>query len=1118
MKSKKIFLWVIFSTFILSLIVIFGSQYISKIFEDLIFRLLIGGSIFFTILIISLLIILLKMRGSQESFDNDDEKKDLEKELKKNINKKINDLNYKFNNAIKTVKKSSLYRFKSNYELPWYLVMGENNEGKTTFIESSGLNFPINYENEYMNEENDDFKWYFAEHAIFIDLSGNFIELKEKSLDLIIWDYFLKFFTKKRWKRPINGIILSISVDTLLSKNNKQLEYLAKNFRDRFDELSKAFMSSIPIYLVITKSDKIDGFKEYFSSLNQNDKNEILGVTFNNDKIDDKIIKSEFEKLLKRLNSSVIDKVHFEWDTKSKGKIFLFTDSISEILNKITIFSELCFTQTRYRKSLMLRGVYFTSVIEEDNSFFIKNLLSDMIFPESEISKIDDNYRKKIKRNQIITFLSSIIVISVMSFFMVNTFVETNDKLIKLERNYQKYLDKRIMITPLNSFSEIIDLFDLLETIKIDKQNITTNNFLNSLFYKFENKNVELETIYYQDLLNLFLPKVIGQIESDIRRDLKDFDKTWDSTKAYLMIEILEKRENIYLEKYMSKSWGREYYNEKNLRNKLEYHWKNLLNYGFPSYSNDKILLKMARNKLVDSNPETITYKDWKNKLSILNTKDFSFAGMLENNGNLFSGTDYVVPSLFTKEGYETVLKEGKKAFNDILMNNWIIGKKTNFSDSEKDDYYNRIIEMYFSEYRKYWNEAISKLNLLTYNDIGALNNQLSILSSPDTPILLILKSIKENTEIFTPTEKIQINLKGNNSLTANAVEKLPSEQLNIIDVKSVKNLRNSFKIYNDLLDDNYQPKGVLASLISEFNKTYQTMSLLNSSVNLEEDAFKIVKDRIYGKSFPMMVQLNLVPIQIKRWYEMVIESNWRFVIISAKFHIEQKYKSELMHYYNEKLKDKYPFNRKNNNDSVKLDDFYDFFKKNGILEQFYNKYITYFVDINFETSTFNLKNIDGLSLNISNEFIENIIKAEKIRKIFFKNDGTLSISSTIKPYDLGNNVATMEFIYDGYTMYYEHGPILTKKIFWPAQSLNNSIKYNLYDLSNKIVVENYLEDNDWSLFKFIDKSELNRNTNNSLIVSFEKDNFRSSILFEGPITLLFGNNNLLNFNLKDQI
>ena len=75
--------------------------------------------------------------------------------------------------------------------------------------------------------------------------------------------------SEKAWKRPINGIILSISVDTLLSKNNKQLEYLAKNFRDRFDELSKAFMSSIPIYLVITKSDKIDGFKEYFSSLNQ---------------------------------------------------------------------------------------------------------------------------------------------------------------------------------------------------------------------------------------------------------------------------------------------------------------------------------------------------------------------------------------------------------------------------------------------------------------------------------------------------------------------------------------------------------------------------------------------------------------------------------------------------------------------------------------------------------------------------------------------------------------------------------------------------------------------------------------------------------------------------------
>ena len=40
------------------------------------------------------------------------------------------------------------------------------------------------------------------------------------------------------------------------------------------------FLSNIPIYLVVTKTDKIAGFTEYFSSLSEEEKDEVLGVTF----------------------------------------------------------------------------------------------------------------------------------------------------------------------------------------------------------------------------------------------------------------------------------------------------------------------------------------------------------------------------------------------------------------------------------------------------------------------------------------------------------------------------------------------------------------------------------------------------------------------------------------------------------------------------------------------------------------------------------------------------------------------------------------------------------------------------------------------------------------------
>ena len=73
----------------------------------------------------------------------------------------------------------------------------------------------------------------------------------------------------------MNGIILNISVNTFIEKSEKELEQYAKDLRDRFDELSDGFVSSIPIYLIITKSDNMVGYNEYFASLSEEEKEEV---------------------------------------------------------------------------------------------------------------------------------------------------------------------------------------------------------------------------------------------------------------------------------------------------------------------------------------------------------------------------------------------------------------------------------------------------------------------------------------------------------------------------------------------------------------------------------------------------------------------------------------------------------------------------------------------------------------------------------------------------------------------------------------------------------------------------------------------------------------------------
>lgn len=1149
---KTVSFWIIFISFIVSLFIIFASAYLFDSFKDLNFRLLVAFCIFFSSIIVVLLTILLKKEETQEKIKEKKEQLELEKEYKKVIAEKVKDLKNKFHEAIKIIRKSSLYKNKrkAKYELPWYLIVGNNSEGKTTLLESSGLSFPLNvdYNNKKVIEESSTnaFQWYFAEHSIFIDMPGNYIEQKQNPEDPIVWKEFLKIFTKKRWRRPINGIILSISVDTILEKSELELEQYAKDLRDRFDELSKAFMSSIPIYLIVTKSDRIEGFNEYFSSLTEDEKNEILGITFNseNKNIDTSVIKPQLEDLLKRLNSSVLDKIHYEWEPSNKGRIFSFCDNFSNFFEKANLFIEMCFSQTRYRKPLLLRGIYFTSVPGKSDSqalttkngldysrsntkgLFIKKLLNDIIFPESEIIKMDDNYKKKIKRNQYITYGFSLLFIVFFSFFILKDFITHNNLLTKLEKNYEIYLDKKNKILPSDDFNEILEVLNKLDNIKKYNDLNTSDNFWKLLFYKVDERKSKLLQQYHTDLVKLLLPRVSSFIEYNMRTELKDFNKTWDNTKAYIMLNNLKRRDSEFLTEYMALYWNKKYPNMPQLQKELNYHWQDLLRLGFNSYDINQDTLKLARNRLIKLGIERLTYKEIKARVSHMNLKDFTFAKALGNNVSSFRGNEYVIPGFYTKKGYKIMIKEGISLTRQVLSSNWVLGERTDLNDIEIGDYYKKILAFYFNDYKNYWNNALSKLKIASYRSIIHLNNQLSLLSSSDSPVISVLRALKENTQLYTPEEELQmksddkvknivVNRVASGQLTRIAAKKLANSSISIMDNTSVKSLRESFIPYNELLDDELQASSILKNSINKMNYTYQLMTSIQGAITPDFDAFKIVKNRIDGKIEPIVVPLNSLPIQVKKWYTYVLKSNWEFLLRNAKSYVDTKYKEEVYSFYERRLKNRYPVDKKQSKSFVKLEDFADFFKKGGVLDSFYNEYLSNFITVNSTTYEYGYKNLDGSRVDIDKSVLQGVLKGYKIRRIFFRNSGILGFDAFIRPRDLSSNLATMYLLYNNQSIYYEHGPIINKKIVWPPKGLNNAVKFKLFDLKNGLVSQKYI-DNDWALFKLIDNFGVQISRNNEAIFTYKKEKYSASYYIKGAIVNMFNRDgSLSNFYLS---
>ena len=1142
---KNPFFWIILIAFIVTIFIIFVSPYLFESLKSLTLRMLIGMSILFGTILLVLLYVLFVKDEFKQKIRNLREQMKKKKEYSSITSEKVQDLKTRFNEAIRILKNSSIYRNKqiAGYELPWYLMVGSVQEGKTSILENSGLDFPlnINYDKRSVTEMGSTkaFQWYFAEHAIFIDMPGNYVSNNRSEEDLVLWESFLSLFGKKRWKRPINGIVLTISVDTLMGKNEKELEQYAKDLRDRFDEISHAFVSNIPIYLLISKADSVTGFKEYFAGISEEEKDEVLGVTFDEEvsSIDTSVIQPELEALLERLNSAVIDKVNKEWDTDARSKILLFCNEFSLLFEKLNMFVDIGFAQTRYRKPLMLRGIYFTSVpngnelpvsqefeksslssIQPQKGMFIQNLLSDIIFPEADIIKMDTSYKKNQRVKHIGALVGSVLIVAIAIVYWVQDFNARLDTLDVSEKAMLKYDNTRALTSNKSDFREILVALNQIKKLQNENKDDMNNSVWRVAYFKVADRNKMIEDHYKEALEDILLPRIAKFMEEQVAASLGDYDLTWESIKAYTMLNNEEHRDKEFLISWLSTAWSHLYPNLNATQNDLNMHFSNLLDYGFTPYELREETVELSRKQLLEYGQEALVYKELKNEALEKNLRAFRFSEVLGSYASAFEGSDYVVPGFYTKKGFEDIIiADGKELIKKLVANNWVVGYSTELSDAELNEMYAKVQNYYFIDYKKHWVAALSSLKIPNYKSISEINNQLTVLTSGTSPIIGVIHALKENTLIYTPAEKLQIKVNETHTggtsasiASQNAIEKAKK----ITNNTNVKSIREYFSVYNNLIGKDNKPTAKLETSLLKLNTVYQEMTAIYGSVTPEKDAYTIVTDRVSGRHEPIIMQISALPRPIDKWFKSALKNDWEYLLSRTKKHISNQYKQDVLGYYNDKIKGRYPLVKYSRKYDIRVQDFEEFFKKNGIVDTFYQNYVATFVKLDTRRGTYKYRTIDGSNMRIGSEFMNAMLNVESIRKIFFTSKGDfLTTSFYLKPYALGRKLSRMELHYDENYIAYEHGPIKSRKVVWPAESLNNIAKFSMFNLEKDKVVEE-IKDGEWAFFKLVDqfdqKGHKIRRGTDSVIIEHKKDRFSGSYTLTGMAVKVFTKSNPL--------
>ncbi|HEY4119030.1 MAG TPA: type VI secretion system membrane subunit TssM [Byssovorax sp.] len=382
----------------------------------------------------------------------------------------IQELQKQISGGITALKSSKLGGKKGGsaalYQLPWYMIVGPPGAGKTTALKHSGLVFPFGDGGVRGVGGTRNCDWWFTNEAILLDTAGRYTT---ESDDHDEWIAFLGMLRKYRTRRPINGVLVAISVAELIDSNEQQLEVTGKKIRARIDEVMTQLHMVVPVYVLFTKCDLIAGFIEFFGDLRKSDRSQAWGTTLKLDMQKNepgKIFDAEFDVLTQRVHARAMKRLAFERNREAREKIYQFPLEFAGMRRNLSEFVQAMFAVNAFQGTPILRGFYFTSgtqegrpldrvlgrmgmamgirptelaaqQVVESKSYFLHDVFMNVVFPDGNIAarSASEVRRQRLMRLAISASAFALAVIaavpSIVSFVNNRRFLRETEERVK---------------------------------------------------------------------------------------------------------------------------------------------------------------------------------------------------------------------------------------------------------------------------------------------------------------------------------------------------------------------------------------------------------------------------------------------------------------------------------------------------------------------------------------------------------------------------------------------------------------------------------------------------------------------------------------------------------------
>jgi type VI secretion system protein ImpL len=1054
-------------------------------------------------------------------------------------------LRERFEEAMAILKKSQTGD-KNLYELPWYVIIGPPGSGKTTALVNSGLKFPL--EQRFGREalrgvggtRNCD--WWFTDEAVLLDTAGRYTtQDSDESADSAGWREFLNLLTKYRKRRPLNGVIVTLSASDLMTHTAQEREANVGAVRRRLDELNRQLKIRLPVYLLVTKCDLISGFSEYFDDLGAEGRAQVWGMTFSPEHSSAgtaaEDFSPEFDALIERLNERLFARVEEERDTRRRTATFAFPQQVAGLRSFIAAFVNEVFSATRFDGRLLLRGVYFTSGTQEGTPidrlmaaigrgfavapdavapsmagrgkvYFIEHFLREVMFSEAGLAGVNRGHELRKAAAQLAAYVTLLLIAVIGVIALSVSFSQNKSYLADVSKALDQ-VNSAPLGGPAQSLADLVPGLDALRNVAEAANRYRGHLVWTMRFGLFQGSGVgdAANDAYHRALNTILLPRIADELKAQLQSAAAQPDILYQYLKAYLMLgkpEHLDKQQLSFLIKL---DWQQTFASRPDVLQQLGVHLKSLLDdqKRLRPLPLDDTLVEQTRNAVRRASLARLMY----DLLKLSRVDDTSHdlrldiaAGigaertLMRKSGKPLSE---VVPGLYTRPVFDQIVSSGTVGLvKQFSEDSWVMGDSA-FDLQSATRMGSEVLDLYADDYIQTWDGILNDVTVVPLKSLAQTSEALGLIGGPTSPLRGLLVTVEANTNLTKPQEGAP-TAEG----LAAAAEKAVTTPLSKLfrGAKAASSTQSpAEKITAHFLPVNALVAGPVGSapidrITAQVMQVQQKISTMGTGVGETNPLDALAKSGNGEALKSLQLAASTLPQPIGAMLADLAGRSESLTLDQARGVLDQRYREEIVRPCEQIASGRYPFSVGSGVD-VPLADFGRLFGVGGIFDKFFNDNLAPLVDSS--RSPWVWRAGGSGPAGASSSMLRQFELVQGIREHYFGSSGQLPEQQfTLTPGELDASAARLTLQVDGQSVEYRHGPIQSLPARWPGPS-PGSASVTFEDASG--ARPNLTFEGPWAWFRLLDAASVRSESDVRFTATFQSGGHKGSVIIE-PISI----------------